>query len=189
MSSVNEDSTSDIVPPVSSETGIRTPSEPPSPPVPTPSPRSGRLDDIDRDIIRALQRDGRTSNTEIGRALGLAETTIRKRIARLIGEELVNIVAVPTPEAVGMTTSAIIGISVALPEVHDVSSRLVRWPEVRYVGFSTGRYELIIEAFFNDHEHLLDFVTTKLGGLPGVTGVETSLILKVAKFSYEWEIP
>jgi Lrp/AsnC family transcriptional regulator, regulator for asnA, asnC and gidA len=188
MSSVNDDSASDIVPVVSSDTEIRTTETPPTPSGPAPA-RGGRLDDIDRDIIRALQRDGRTSNTEIGRALGLAETTIRKRIARLIAEDLVNIVAVPTPEAVGMTTSAIIGISVALAEVRDVSERLVAWPEVRYVGFSTGRYELIIEAFFNDHEHLLDFVTTKLGGLPGVTGVETSLILKVAKFSYEWEIP
>ena len=37
------------------------------------------LDNTDREIIRVLQRNGRTSNTEIGRALGLTETTIRKR--------------------------------------------------------------------------------------------------------------
>jgi Lrp/AsnC family transcriptional regulator for asnA, asnC and gidA len=36
---------------------------------------------------------------------------------------------------------------------------------------------------------LLEFVSKKLGSRAGVTGVETSLILKVAKFSYEWEIP
>jgi Lrp/AsnC family transcriptional regulator, regulator for asnA, asnC and gidA len=42
---------------------------------------------------------------------------------------------------------------------------------------------------FNDQEHLLQFVSSKLGALEGVTGAETSLILKVAKFSYEWEIP
>jgi Lrp/AsnC family transcriptional regulator for asnA, asnC and gidA len=152
-------------------------------------PRSSTVDDVDREIIRLLQRDGRSSNTEIGRALGLTETTIRKRIARLIGEDLVSIVAVPTPKAVGMTTSAIIGVSVQLQAIHDVSEQLVSQPEVRYVGFSTGRYELIVEAFFSDHEHLLDFVSTTLGAMPGVTTVETSLILKVAKFSYEWEIP
>jgi Lrp/AsnC family transcriptional regulator for asnA, asnC and gidA len=48
---------------------------------------------------------------------------------------------------------------------------------------------VIIEAFFGDQEHLLDFIAEKLGKLPGVRQVETSLILKVAKFSYEWEIP
>jgi Lrp/AsnC family transcriptional regulator for asnA, asnC and gidA len=147
------------------------------------------VDQIDREIIRLLQRDGRTSNTEIGRALGLTETTIRKRIGRLVGDGLVNIVAVPTPAAVGMTTSAIIGISVQLDSLHEVSDRLVACREVRYVGLSTGRYDVIVEAFFDDHEHLLEFIATTLGGLEGVTSVETSLILKVAKFSYEWEIP
>jgi Lrp/AsnC family transcriptional regulator for asnA, asnC and gidA len=147
------------------------------------------VDAVDRQIIRLLQSDGRLSNTEIGRALGLTETTIRKRIARLLEDELVKIVAVPTPEAVGMTTSAIIGISVQLVNLREVSDRLVACSEVRYIGLSTGRYDVIIEAFFNDHEHLLEFISTTLGGMEGITSVETSLILKVPKFSYEWEIP
>ncbi|HYY81292.1 MAG TPA: Lrp/AsnC family transcriptional regulator [Actinomycetes bacterium] len=151
--------------------------------------RRGVVDEVDRDIIRLLQSDGRTSNTDIARALGVTETTIRKRIARLIDEELVNVVAVPTPRAVGMTMSAIIGISVQLPSLRAVSERLVAYPEVRYVGIATGRYDVIIEAFFTDEEHLLEFVSKKLGSLKGVTGAETGLILKVAKFSYEWEIP
>ena len=149
----------------------------------------GPVDEVDREIIRLLQRDGRTSNTDIARALEVTETTIRKRIARLIDEDLVNVVAVPTPRAVGMTLSAIIGISVQLPSLQAVSERLTSYQEVRYVGVATGRYDIIVEAFFNDQEHLLQFVSSKLGALEGVTGAETSLILKVAKFSYEWEIP
>jgi Lrp/AsnC family transcriptional regulator, regulator for asnA, asnC and gidA len=176
MSSSEESKGSDIVPERMNEAEIR-------------SDGRGRIDQVDRAIIRVLQRDGRTSNTEIGRALGLTETTIRKRIGRLVGEGLVNIVAVPTPDAVGMTTSAIIGISVQLDSLHRVSDRLVACREVRYVGLSTGRYDVIVEAFFDDHEHLLEFISTTLGGMEGVTSVETSLILKVAKFSYEWEIP
>lgn len=146
------------------------------------------LDDVDREIIRLLQRDGRMTNTEIGRVLGLTEATIRKRIGRLLEEDLVSIVAVPTPLAVGLTLSAVIGVSVELGKLHDVADKLVELPEVRYVGLSTGRYDVIIEAFFSDHEHLLTFVSDKLGSFDGVTGVESSLILKVAKFSYEWEL-
>ena len=37
------------------------------------------------------------------------------------------------------------------------------YPEVRYVGVATGRYDIIVEAFFNDREHLLEFVSRKLG--------------------------
>lgn len=147
------------------------------------------LDETDRGIIRILQRDGRVSNTEVGRTLGLTETTIRKRIARLIGADLLNIVAMPTPQAIGMTTSAIVGISIELSSLEVAMSELATYSEVSYVGASTGRYDLIIEAFFADHGHLLDFVTQTLGSMAGVREVEVSLILRVEKFSYEWIMP
>ena len=135
-----------------------------------------------------LQSNGRMSNTDIARALDITETTVRKRIAALLNERLMNIVAVPTPEAAGMNLSAIIGLSVDLTAMHAVGDVLRTYPEVRYVGMSAGRYDIMVEAFFADQEHLLEFVTDKLGALPGITSLETSIILKVVKFSYEWEI-
>jgi len=150
--------------------------------------RGRRVDDLDRRIIKMLQVDGRLSNTEIARSLEITETTVRKRIARLLDERLISIVAVPTPEASGMLLSAILGVSVELTAIHDVAETIRTYPEVRYVGMSAGRYDLMVEAFFTDQEHLLEFVTGKLGCLPGITSLETSIILKVVKFSYEWEI-
>jgi len=147
------------------------------------------LDDVDKGIISILQKDGRTSNREVGRTLGVSEATVRNRISRLLSEDLIEIVAVPTPRAVGMTISAIIGVSVSLRAIEEVVTELVTKPEVRYVGLATGRYEVILESFFQDQEHLLEFITKDLGHMEGVTRVETSLILRVAKFSYEWEIP
>jgi Lrp/AsnC family transcriptional regulator for asnA, asnC and gidA len=146
------------------------------------------LDEIDRRVIRILQADGRTPNTEIARELRVSETTIRKRITQLVSRGLINIVAVPTPRAVGMTLSAIIGISVMLPQLHEISEELKRQPEVRYVGVSTGRYDIIVEAFFFDQRHFLEFISDKLGRMQGITALETSMILEVVKFSYEWEI-
>jgi Lrp/AsnC family transcriptional regulator for asnA, asnC and gidA len=150
--------------------------------------RGRRVDDLDRRIIKMLQVDGRLSNTEIARSLEITETTVRKRIAHLLDERLMSIVAVPTPEASGMLLSAILGVSVELTAIHAVADTIRTYPEVRYVGMSAGRYDLMVEAFFTDQEHLLEFVTGKLGCLPGITSLETSIILKVVKFSYEWEI-
>lgn len=159
----------------------------PTPPSSTTGP-SRLIDELDRGIIRMLQTNGRMSNTEVARALDVTETTVRKRIAHLLDEGLMSIVAVPSPAAAGMTMSAILGVSVDLTSIHDVAETIRTYQEVRYVGLSVGRYELIIEAFFADHEHLLGFITDKLGNLPGITNLETSVILQVAKFSYEWEI-
>src|SRR5205823_10663748 len=146
------------------------------------------LDDIDQQVIKILQVDGRRPNTEIAREMGLSETTVRKRIAQLVSRGLINIVAVPTPRAVGMNLSAIIGISAALPQLRDLSEELKRQRDVRYVGVSTGRYDIIVEAFFFNQRHFLDFISNRLGRMAGITSLETSVILDVVKFSYEWEI-
>jgi Lrp/AsnC family transcriptional regulator, regulator for asnA, asnC and gidA len=148
----------------------------------------GILDELDRQVIKILQADGRRPNTEIARELRVSETTVRKRISQLVSRGLINIVAVPTPRAVGMNLSAIIGISVTLPRIRHVSEELKRQREVRYIGVSTGRYDIIVEAFFFNQQHFLDFISNRLGNLEGITSLETSIILEVVKFSYEWEI-
>lgn len=148
-----------------------------------------KLDELDRKIVGILQGNGRTSNREIARTLDVSEATIRNRVARLVDEGLINIVAVPTPKAVGMSMSAIIGVSVQMRSLDDIVETVVAYPEVRYLGLATGRHDIVIEAFFEDQENMLHFVTKKLGQLDGVENVETSVILKVSKFSYEWEIP
>lgn len=145
------------------------------------------IDQTDREILRILRSDGRTSNVEIARRLGVTETTVRKRIAALLADELVEIVAVPTPKLAGLNVSAIIGISVHLTHLKAVTDALVNRPEVRYCGVSTGRYDLMIEAFFSSNAHVMEFATDVLGPLPGIVDVETSLILKIEKFSYEWQ--
>lgn len=142
---------------------------------------------MDREILGILQVDGRTSNSEIGRRLGTTETTVRNRIAAMRSKGYFEIVAVPTPRLAGYMLSAIVGLSVQLPHLNEVSNALVKRPEVRYCGLSTGRFDVMVEAFFGDHEHLLEFTTDVLGALPGITDVETSLILRIEKFSYEWD--
>jgi Lrp/AsnC family transcriptional regulator for asnA, asnC and gidA len=146
------------------------------------------LDETDRHLIKMLQVDGRMANTDIARALGISEATARKRISQLISRKLINVVAVPTPLAVGRSLSAIIGISVLLPALRDVGEQLKQQPEVRYCGVSTGRYDIIVEAFFSDQHHLLAFTSDTLGQIQAITAVETFVILDVVKFSYEWEI-
>jgi Lrp/AsnC family transcriptional regulator for asnA, asnC and gidA len=136
-----------------------------------------------------LQRDGRIPNSEIARRLGVAEATVRKRLNRLVREGIIQVVAVPSPETVGLTQSAIISVSCELQGVDEVAEALEALPETRYLGYSAGSYDLIMECFFYSHEHLLDFIRSKVAPIKGVRNTETSIILKVRKFSYEWELP
>jgi len=146
------------------------------------------LDDMDKRIVRVLQKNARTPNTEIARALGVTETTIRNRVARLLDEKQIGVVAVVNPEATEATISAFLEISLHPKNLDAVVEKLRARGEVRYLGLTLGRAQIIIEAFFRDHEHLLAFQTGVVATLPGVTAVETAIVVRVAKFSYEWQI-
>lgn len=146
------------------------------------------LDELDKRIIRLLQRNARVPNTEIGRALDVTETTIRNRVSRLLDEKLIEIVAVVDPRATDATISAFLLVTVSPPDVGAVVGGLRERSEVRYLSQVVGRGQVMAEAFFRDLGHLLAFQNDTLAGLPGVTGVETLLVGQVHKLSYEWEI-
>lgn len=146
------------------------------------------LDNVDKEIVRILQVDGRTNNSEIARRLGVTETTVRKRLSALIEGHYIEVVAVPSPFLVGLNISAIIGIKTMPTHVREIGVAVADKPEVRYCGIATGRSNLIVEAFFSDHDHLLAFVADFLGKIEGVVQVETSLILRIEKYSSDWTI-
>lgn len=146
------------------------------------------LDELDKRIIRLLQRNARVPNTEIGRALDVTETTIRNRVSRLLDEGLIEIVAVVAPKATEATVSAFLLLTLFPPGVDGAAEQLRDRPEVRYLGVMIGRCQIMAEAFFRDLPHLLAFQNDVVGALPGVTGVEVMLVGHVHKLSYEWEL-
>ncbi len=135
-----------------------------------------------------LQRNARMPNTEIARALTVTETTIRNRVSRLVDEELIEIVAVVTPKAQQATISAFLSMTVALRDVDDVMAKLRVRHEIRYLARVLSSEQILAEAFFADNAHLLRFHTEFLSTLKSVSTVETRLVLRVDKASYEWEI-
>jgi Lrp/AsnC family transcriptional regulator for asnA, asnC and gidA len=147
------------------------------------------LDPVDRSIIGLLQKNGRLSNSAIARQLGVSEPTVRRRINHLLGTEQLRILAVPSPSAAGLTLSAVLNLSCELKHLDAIVETLVGFPELRYVVYTTGPYDLVCEGFFYSHQHLLDFLTKKIAAIEGIARTETSVVLKVAKFSFEWELP
>lgn len=145
-----------------------------------------KLDAVDKEIIKLLIEDGRMPNTEIAERLHIAEATARRRINRLKEEKVIKIVAVRNPDHSKKFLSTIINIKCDRKVISKTERFLTNRVETRYVGYSTGKWNLVIEAFFIDNDHLLNFLL-EIGELEGVNEVETSVMLRIAKFSYEWE--
>lgn len=142
------------------------------------------IDLVDRCLIALLQVDGRLSHAEIARKLDIPEPTVRRRLKRLIDEEVMQVVAVPDPLKIGYVLHAIVGAKVEPGRINDVTSRLITLRNVRYVGVTAGTYDIVIEALFRDNEDFRKFLTETLGSIEGLRETETSYVLDIAKRSY-----
>lgn len=147
------------------------------------------LDHLDRRIIEQLQEDGRRSNVAIARVLGVTETTIRHRIDRLISKGFIRIAAVIDPRKTPYLTDAMIWIRLDRGQAGEAGPALAALPNVVYVAYTAGRYDMLIEALFESDEQLFDFLTTGLAQIPGVLQSETYHVIQTVKINYDWKLP
>jgi Lrp/AsnC family transcriptional regulator for asnA, asnC and gidA len=142
------------------------------------------IDPIDAKIVRALQLDGRQRNTEIARALGLAEATVRKRVERLLREQVFQIAAWVDPLKVGYQHYAIIEIEVRPAELERATQRVAALPEAYFLGVCAGSQRLVAAAVFRSNEHFHEFMTTRLARVPGIRRTSTLNVTKIVKRQY-----
>jgi len=145
------------------------------------------LDDLDRQIIGHLRANARRSYADISRAVGVSEPTARNRIERLVRTGAILTGTRVNPEALGFPVDAMIGIRVDRGRVPEVGEQLAGMEHVAYVAYTTGTFDLLIEAYFQDKERLYDFLNGPLASVEGINDTETWHVLRTGKYNTEWE--
>ena len=145
---------------------------------------SQSLDEIDRQIIDALQRDGRVPFAQIAEQLSVSPGMIRLRYNRLVEQEILKVVAITNPLRLGLKTMAIIGIRADGSKLLNVAEKISALEEVIYLVISSGRFDLFAEVVCRDYEDLLRFITEKLSTIDGVRESESFMHLKIYKEVY-----
>ena len=143
-------------------------------------------DQLDRQIISMLQADGRCSNREIARNLGVPEATVRYRVRRLTESGLLRITALVEPERLGYTLTAVVSIQAEAELVPQIAKLLASFPEVMYLVITTGEFDIILTATFLDQDDLYAFLTDRLAKIDGVTRSNTAIGLNIVKRDFEW---
>jgi len=142
------------------------------------------MDELDRRIIALLQMDGRASNAKIAREVGVSEGTVRRRLRRLIQEDVVQVVAVPNLEKLGYATTALIGLQTGPGKSDAVADAISHLEEAHYVAVTTGAYDVFVWAGLESAESLGNFLRTKIGIIDGVQRTETFVNLSIKKRTY-----
>ena len=140
----------------------------------------GLMDKPDRtdwEIITLLNEDGRMPSAEIARRLGsVSARTVTNRIEALTKKGVINVRAIVNPEMVGYGVMADVFIEVEPGRVREVAEGVSVFPQVSYVACATGDSDVSISLRVRDIEELFNFITEKLGKIPGVRRTQSYLL-------------
>jgi DNA-binding Lrp family transcriptional regulator len=141
---------------------------------------AAELDAVDRVLINELQNDGRASFRDIGQRLGVSERTVSTRFARLAEEDVVSVIAVGNPHALGFEGLAWLGIVLDdVADVDEVALALARIPQVSYLVTVSGRFDLMGELVCRDRDHLIATLNDRIGSIDGIESVEVFFYLRL----------
>jgi len=140
------------------------------------------LDEIDRRILRLLERDGRMPNNALATAVGVAPSTClaRVRLLREVGV-LRGFHADVDPAALGRGLQAMIAVRMqagARAQLTTFARRTADRPEVLDVYFVAGADDFLIHVAVRDTATLRAFVVDELSARPELARTETSLIFE-----------
>ncbi len=144
-----------------------------------------KLDSIDRQILKALQDNGRITNVELAELVGITAPPCLRRVRAL--EEAGYIKGYHADldsEALGygITVFAMVGLhSQAESDLRAFEVMVSKWSMVRECHMLNGEIDFILKILARDLNQFQVFLTSHLTSAPNVASVKTSLTIRCAK--------
>ena len=141
-----------------------------------------QLDTFDFMILRALQRNGRISNTELATAVNLSTSACHRRLQRLFDDSIINsIVALVNERAVQLNLTVFVEIKL-LRQVDEVLEEFERAvcliPEVLECHLMAGSADYLLKVVVCDAEDFERIHRKHLSRLPNVSNMTSSFSLR-----------
>lgn len=143
------------------------------------------LDTTDRQLVEALQKDGRASYADLSEMVGLSPAATRLRVQRLLDAGVVQVVGVTDPLALGYPVMAALGVGVER-NVRDVADRIAAIDGVIYVVFTSGSFDLLVEVVCEDSSRLLHVIHDEIRSIPDVRSVESFTYFGIHTHRFVW---
>lgn len=143
------------------------------------------LDDIDRRLLAELQDDGRITNVELAKRVGLTAPPCLRRVRALEESGVIRgYHAELDPATLGfaITVFALVSLkSQAEDALRQFEDHMRTLPEVRECHMLNGEIDFILKIVSHDLQGFQEFLTSKLTPAPNVASVKTSLTIRTAK--------
>ncbi|MFH8409175.1 Lrp/AsnC family transcriptional regulator [Streptomyces sp. NPDC018019] len=143
------------------------------------------LDAVDRDILFHLSRDGRLTNVELAKRVGLTPPPCLRRVKRL--EEagvITGYRAVIDPGAVGRGLEVLVAVEIYAQDrrsFEEFENTVASYEEVIEFRRMYGRPDYFLRVAVADHAAYEAFLTGRLSCLPAVLRLESHMTMKEIK--------
>ncbi|GGL94786.1 Lrp/AsnC family transcriptional regulator [Pseudooceanicola nanhaiensis] len=145
----------------------------------------GRLDPIDRKILAELQADGRMTNVELARRVGISAPPCLRRVRTLEEQGYIRGYHADVDiRELGFEVQvfAMVGLqSQAEADLSAFEKRCRAWPLVRECHMLNGEVDFILKCVAPDLSTFQTFLTEQLTAAENVASVKTSLVIRNAK--------
>jgi DNA-binding Lrp family transcriptional regulator len=144
-----------------------------------------RFDDSDRKILAELQADGRMTNVELAKRVGISAPPCLRRVRTLEEQGFINgYYARVDARNLGFEVQvfALVGLnSQAEADLSAFEARCREWPLVRECHMLNGEIDFILKCVAPDLSSFQSFLTEHLTSAPNVASVKTSLVIRGSK--------
>lgn len=150
---------------------------------------SHTLDDIDRRILRALQKNGRISNVDLAQQVGLSPSPACGALRLLEEAGIIDrYVAVLNPAKVGAGLTVFARVWFKTQDAQltlQFAEAIRKFPEVIECYLTTGECDAILRIATADLHSYWRFQADHLTRIPSVLSVKTDVPMETLKQSYE----
>ncbi|MET8686825.1 Lrp/AsnC family transcriptional regulator [Streptomyces sp. NPDC004732] len=133
-----------------------------------------RIAPADEPLVAALKADGRVTYPELQRLTGRSESSVKRRVAALLGSGALYIDTEYDAARFGFTTAAMLWVTVAPGALDAVGRAMGEHPEIAHVSAITGSANLMASVLTRDTAELYAYLSGRLGALDGVRHVESA---------------
>lgn len=139
------------------------------------------IDELDLKLMQELQKDGRARHVNLAKKLDVVEGTVRKRIKGLVESNIIKTIAVPNLRKLGYNFMSFMALEVQLANLREIADNLTKKPNVCYLAFVTGRYDMVAVVMTQSPEELAYFIEKEISAIPGILRTETFVNLEILK--------
>lgn len=144
-----------------------------------------KLDYIDREILKILQKDSKTVAKSIAEELGLTKTPVYERIKRLEQEGFIKkYVAILNKAKIEQSITVFSFVSLETQKgamMDDFFNEVKNYPEVTECFVVGGEFDFLLKIVVKNLDAYYNFAKFKIASLPSIGSVKSAFVLKEVK--------